>query len=78
MAAPQSHTINFEEMQPTRLKQEKLINENEKKKVFSSFIKTPPDDGLKIRNIYRDFINTQNLIKKKKFEFFYFFVKHPY
>ena len=27
-----------------------------------SFVKTSPDDGLKTRNMYRDFIKTQNLI----------------
>ena len=29
---------------------------------FKSFVKTPPDDGLKTLNMYRDFIKTQNLI----------------
>ena len=27
-----------------------------------SFLKTPPDDGLKTLNMYRDFNKTQNLI----------------
>ena len=35
-----------------------------------SFVKTTPDDWLKTRNMSRDFIKTQNLIKKKKFDFF--------
>ena len=42
-----------------------------------SFVKPPPDDGLKTRNMYRDFIKTQNLIKKFFFVIFLFFCETP-
>ena len=79
--ADKGHSLAIVKKEEYIKKMEEFISTSE-----STILKSDPtpkyqtdvfDEGLKTRNMYRDFIKTQNLIKNIFFEFFLFICETP-